>query len=67
MAPVRMGSSIKASFPARRAASILYDMTRVMPAPAIAASTAASKSLKVNLDRSAPLLSRPSMTNFQFR
>ena len=60
-------SSMVTRAPARLAASILYDITRVMPAPAIAASIAASESLTVNLDRIGTAISRPSPANFQLR
>ena len=45
--------------PVRRAASILYDMTRAIPAPAMAASTAASDVFTVSLVRMGAAISLP--------
>ena len=64
------GSGSKASrtnckVPARFAVSILYDMTRVNPAPEIAAMTAASDVFTHNLDRIGTTHSCLPVRNFQ--
>src|SRR3954453_13630888 len=60
-------SSTTARVPARLAASSLYDMTRAIPAPATAASTAASEVFTVNLDRIDATISRLLLVNFHAR
>ena len=55
------------SAPVRLPYSILYDITRVIPAPRTAACTAASEVLTVSLDRMGAAISTASFENFQLR
>ena len=52
--------------PVRRAASNLYDMTRAIPAPAMAVSTAASDVFTVSLVRMGAAISMPPLINSNF-